>query len=136
MCPHVTGSLNKWPYAANERPTADEARFSRGHVSGTRKYVVTAHASPNNDNVTNTARHPPSSSNCPPISGASNGPIDVTIASMDNTRAASEGAWASRAIARASTEADPAPSACKKRMTTSESMENDSAHPTLASAYR
>src|SRR6201747_652384 len=96
--PQVTGSVRRRPYAANDRPSADVARFSRGQVSGTRKYVVTAQSVPNSVNVTNTARQPPSSSNWPPISGASNGPIEVTIASIDSTRAASDGAWASRAI--------------------------------------
>src|SRR5579864_52791 len=135
MCPHATGSRSSLPYAANDCSTAELARFSRGQVSGTRRNAVTAQTAPKIVSVTNTARQPPSRSNWPPISGASNGPIDVKIASIDSTRAASVGSWASRAIARASTEAAPAPSACTKRNNISEPIENDSAHATLASTY-
>src|SRR5258706_3060518 len=135
ICPHATGSRSSLPYAANDCSTAELARFSRGQVSGTRRKPVTAQTAPNVVSATNTTRQPPSSNNCPPINGESNGPIDVTMASIDSTRAASVGSCASRAIARASTDAAPAPSACTKRNTTSEPIENDSAHATLASTY-
>src|SRR5258708_5313438 len=91
ICPHATGSRSSLPYAANDCSTAELARFSRGQVSGTRRKAVTAQTAPNVVSATNTTRQPPSSNNCPPINGASNGPIDVTMASIDSTRAASLG---------------------------------------------
>ncbi len=134
MWPHVTGSVSRCPYAANDLPTAALARFSFGQVSGTRRKAVTAHTMPNSVSAMNTTRQPPSSSNCPPISGASSGPIDVTMDSIDSTRAASVGSCASRAMARASTDAAPAPSACRKRMSTSASIDHAAAQAMLATA--
>ena len=57
----------------------------------------------------------------------------MTIATIDSTFAASVGSCASRAIARASTDAAPAPSACRKRTTISMSIDVDTKQPTLAS---
>lgn len=57
----------------------------------------------------------------------------MTIATIDSTFAASVGSCASRAIARASTDAAPAPSACRKRTKISMSMEPAPKQPMLAS---
>ena len=133
MWPQATGSDRMRPYAANELSTAALLRRSFGQVSGTRRYAVAAHSAPNAASTTNTPRQPPNRNICPPTSGASSGPTAVTIATINSTFAASLGSCALRAIARASTDAAPAPSACRKRTTISMSIEPATTQPTLAS---
>ncbi len=96
---------------------AEDLRRALGQVSGTFRKAAMVQPMPNSVSTTNTMRQPAKRRIWPPSSGASSGPTEVTIATIDSTLAASAGSCASRAIARDSTEAAPAPSACRKRST-------------------